>query len=108
MDSDDILAGNSIMVQVNAAVLTELDCRKPFCETCHSSWPYELKEARIRTMAQRQLPLDCYVILHIRAGPPFQNPAQTPHIAADGPFSLSGDIWIEGFDEEFAIRIQKA
>jgi len=57
---------------------------------------------------QRPLPLDCYVILHIRSGPPWPDPAKAPQIAADAPFELSEDIWIEKFDKEFAIHIQEA
>jgi hypothetical protein len=57
---------------------------------------------------QHSLPLDCYVILHIRSGPPYPDPNKTPAIAADIPFQLSSDVWIERFDEDFAIRIQQA
>src|SRR5690348_12103289 len=59
------------------------------------------------TSQQRSLPLDCYVVLHIRAGPPYPDPS-TPHIAADAPFELSKDIWIERLDEVLAINIQRA
>lgn len=54
------------------------------------------------------LPLDCYVVLHIRAGPPFPGAPNPEQIAADYPFRLSDDIWIERFDEPFAINIQRA
>jgi len=57
---------------------------------------------------QRSLPLDCYVVLHIRAGPPYPDAANTPQIAADAPFQLSRDIWIERLDQELAINIQRA
>jgi len=56
----------------------------------------------------RSLPLDCYVILHIRAGSPYPSPTLTPQVAADAPFPLSSDIWIERLDEQLAIHIQKA
>jgi hypothetical protein len=55
----------------------------------------------------RSLPLDCYVILHIRAGPPYPD-TNAPQIAADAPFQLSSDIWIERLDQELAINIQRA
>jgi len=50
----------------------------------------------------------CYVILHIRPGPPSPDPASTPQIATDGRFELSTDIWIERLDKEFAIKVQAA
>jgi len=50
----------------------------------------------------------CYVILHIRPGPPYPDPNTAPQIAADGRFELSDDIWIERLDTEFAKRIQRA
>jgi hypothetical protein len=56
----------------------------------------------------RSLPLDCYVILHIRAGPPYPDATNAPQIAADAPFQLSSDIWIEKLEQELAINIQKA
>jgi hypothetical protein len=56
----------------------------------------------------RSLPLDCYVVLHIRSGPPYPDAANTPQIAADAPFRLSSDIWIERLDQELAINIQRA
>jgi hypothetical protein len=61
-------------------------------------------------MASRQssLPLDCYVVLHIRAGPPYPDASSTPQIAADAPFELSKDIWIERLDQELSINIQRA
>jgi hypothetical protein len=55
----------------------------------------------------RSLPLDCYVILHIRAGPPYPEVSSSPQIAADSPFQLSSDIWIEKLDQEIAINIQR-
>src|ERR1700740_3759213 len=59
------------------------------------------------TSQGRTPPLDCYVILHIRGGPPFPD-ANAPQIAADSPFQLSSDIWIEKLDEQLAINIQRA
>jgi hypothetical protein len=56
----------------------------------------------------RSLPLDCYVILHIRPGPPYPDATNTPQIAADAPFQLSSDIWIEKLDQELAVNIQRA
>jgi hypothetical protein len=56
---------------------------------------------------EHSLPLDCYVILHIRAGPPYPD-ANMPQIASDAPFQLSSDIWIERLDEQLAINIQRA
>lgn len=56
----------------------------------------------------RVLPLDCYVALHIRPGPPFPGDSNPPQIAANAPFQLSSDIWIERFEEQFAINIQGA
>jgi hypothetical protein len=56
----------------------------------------------------RSLPLDCYVILHIRSGPPYRDASSSPQIAADAPFQLSSDIWIEKLDQEIAINIQRA
>jgi hypothetical protein len=50
---------------------------------------------------------NCYIILHIRPGPPYPDVA-SPQIAADGPFALSDDIWIEKLDTELAKRIQRA
>jgi hypothetical protein len=58
--------------------------------------------------SRNSLPLDCYVILHIRSGPPYPEPTKTPQIAADARFELSDDIWIEKLDTKFAIRIQRA
>lgn len=54
------------------------------------------------------LPLDCYVILHIRPGPPYPDPVSAPQIAANAPFALSNDIWIEKFDKEFAIHVHES
>jgi hypothetical protein len=45
----------------------------------------------------------CTFGLDLRAAP-----GKTPQIAADAPFELSSDIWIERFDKEFAINIQRA
>jgi hypothetical protein len=59
-------------------------------------------------MTNSQLPLDCYVILHVRGGHPWPDPDKTPAIAATDPFQLSEDIWIERFDKDFAGNIQKA
>jgi hypothetical protein len=56
----------------------------------------------------RLLPLDGYVILHIRSGPPWPEPGKTAQIAADAPYELSSDIWIERLDKEFAICVQRA
>jgi len=50
----------------------------------------------------------CYVILHIRPGPPYPDPVIAPQIAADSTFELSDDIWVERLDTEFAKRIQQA
>lgn len=49
----------------------------------------------------------CYVILHIRPGPPYPDPIATPQIAADLPFELSNDIWIEKLDTDLAIQISE-
>lgn len=57
---------------------------------------------------KRSVPLDCYVILHIRAGPPHPDTTNTPEIAAGAPFQLSGDVWIEKLDQELAVNIQRA
>jgi len=65
-------------------------------------------DASATKTTQRPLPLDTYAILHIRPGPPWPEPGKTPHIAADAPFELSSDIWIERFDKEFAINVQRA
>ncbi len=54
------------------------------------------------------LPRGCYVILHIRPGPPYPDPATSPQIAADARFELSDDVWVEKLDREFAICIQRA
>jgi len=56
----------------------------------------------------QSLPNGCYVILHIRAGPPYPDLTISPQIAADTRFELADDIWIEKLDMEFAIRIQRA
>ena len=53
-------------------------------------------------------PLDTYAILHIRPGPPWPEPNTRPHVAEGGTFPLSSDIWIEKFDQEFAINFQRA
>jgi len=50
----------------------------------------------------------CYVILHIRPGPPYPDPNTAPQIAEDARFELSDDIWIERLDTEFAKCIQRA
>jgi hypothetical protein len=50
------------------------------------------------------LPHDCYVILHTRLAIPFP----TSHIATNGRFQLSEDIWIESLDTEFATRVIRA
>ncbi len=50
----------------------------------------------------------CYVMLHIRPGPPYPDPATTPQIASDERFELSTDIWIEKLDRDFAIKVQTA
>ena len=50
----------------------------------------------------------CYVVLHIRPGPPYPGPKTAPQIAADARFDLAGDLWIERLDTEFAKRIQRA
>ena len=65
-------------------------------------------DASASKTTQRPLPLDTYVILHIRPGPPWPEPGKTPHIAVDAPFELSSDIWIERLDKEFAINLQRA
>lgn len=65
-------------------------------------------DASATKTTQHPLPLDTYAILHIRPGPPWPEPGKTPQIAADAPFELSSDIWIERFEKEFAINIQRA
>lgn len=50
----------------------------------------------------------CYVVLHIRPGPPYPDPDTTPQIAADARFELSDSIWIERLDTEFAEHVQRA
>jgi hypothetical protein len=50
----------------------------------------------------------CYVVLHIRPGPPYPDPNTAPQIAADARFELSDDTWIERLDTEFAKLIQGA
>jgi len=50
----------------------------------------------------------CYVILHLRSGPPYLKPGDSPQIAAVTPFELTEDIWVERLEEEFATHIQRA
>jgi hypothetical protein len=47
------------------------------------------------------VPHDCYVILHTRLEITFP----TSHIATNGRFQLSDDMWIESLDSEFAKRV---
>jgi hypothetical protein len=51
---------------------------------------------------------NCYVILHIRPGPPYPDPEKSPQIAADARFELSSETWIEKLDKVLAERIQRA
>jgi hypothetical protein len=51
---------------------------------------------------------NCYVILHIRPGPPYPEPTKSFQIATDSRFELSSDMWIEKLDTELAKRIQRA
>jgi hypothetical protein len=50
----------------------------------------------------------CYVVLHIRPGPPYPDPNMSPQIGADSRFELGKDTWIEKLETGFAARIQKA
>jgi hypothetical protein len=54
------------------------------------------------------LPRGCYIILHIRPGPPYPDAQTSPQIAADTRFELTEDTWIERLEKGFATRIQKA
>jgi hypothetical protein len=56
----------------------------------------------------KPFPRNCYVVLHLRLGPPYPDPIASPQIAADAPFQLTNDIWIEKLDPEFAKLAQTA
>ena len=53
-------------------------------------------------------PSGCYVVLHIRPGPPYPDPITSPQIASDARFELTAEMRIQRLDKEFAIRIQRA
>lgn len=51
---------------------------------------------------------NCYIMLHIRPGPPYPDPVTSPQIAATSRFQLTSDVWIEKLEAGFAKRIQRA
>lgn len=59
-------------------------------------------------ITSHSFPGGCYVILHIRAGPPYPDPIASPQIATDAPFELADSIWVKRLDSEFATHVQRA
>jgi hypothetical protein len=55
-------------------------------------------------------PKECYVVLHIGAGPSTSQDKIHPMIVRDGDprFELSRDIWIERLDEQLAKNVRRA
>jgi len=67
-----------------------------------------LQRTKIVPTNPHSLANGCYVVLHIRPGPPYPDAQTSPQIAADTRFELTENTWIERLETGFATRIQGA